>query len=598
VNLNYPKNHDNRLPFFSITIVLFSVFAFLANTYRYHLERWDDAYITFRFAEHLSSGQGLIWNINGERVEGFTSLLHVLFLACGFRVGLDPWLLSLLISLLSVFITVAILLIILWRQFGTIHPIAATFVGIYLIDISTAIHTTSGLETHVFAAILAVCLLIAFQFIENQTWLSAVGLGVLTFLSCLTRPEAVIYGGGIYLVIAIFCIFSAKNEQSSNHKTIKFFVSSIVLILLSLGYLTWKYNYFGYILPNPYYVKSNKFSFAGLSEVTDYLKHLLKWITPLMLAVIVVIIADFSQERSSFGKLKQIWREFLELCVSPKNRAKIFLVLVPPLFAIAYYSTIIHEVGGAYRFSYPTYFYILLSCALLFSFLESCVEQIKIKQFGLISIGIIWLCVLLISQKSWQTSPISPSDFNKYHSKIADALKSTGLGSEGTVLCDAAGIIPYVSGFNQVDRVGLVDNFLSGRKPVTLEERESYIWSRPIDVYVGYEPPAEENTSLPENDQTMKSRYVSEALMQRKLELIESRIFVQDPQLLHSRLRELRDNWYFLGETQSPNWDNGDLKSFIYVRRDSPNAQLLITKLKNIIDVQPKDLNLNNINKQ
>jgi arabinofuranosyltransferase len=582
----------------SLVILLFAVSVYFGGTYYNHLERWDDAYITFRFAKHFADGQGLIWNIGGEPVEGFTSFLHVIFLALGIKLGIDPWIGSLIISVISVLTTAAIMLAVVWRQFGTIHPVVAVFIGIYLIDAVTAIHTTSGLETQFFVAVICGCYFFAFLFIENRSWQSAIGLGALTFLSCLTRPEAVIYGAGLYFALFVYCLSPSQNDENGKAKFVKLFASSAVVVLLGLSYAAWKYNYYGYILPNPYYVKSNKFSLAGLSEVTDYLKHLIKWFAPLLFAGILLVFTDKLREVSALSKLKKAANEFRLLLGNSQTRAKILITLTPPLLALSYYSTIIHEVGGAFRFSYPTYFYFVLSFGIFFYLLTRSVKFSKITQLGLIASAVIWFGLLFISQKSWRISPIPTSAFNQFHTKIGEALKSTGLGAEGTILCDAAGIIPYISGFNQVDRVGLVDNFLSGRKPATPSERETYIWSRPIDVYVGFEPPAQAGAQSPENDSQMKTEYVSEILLKRKLTLVESRVFIQDPQMLHQRMRELRDNWYLLGETQSPMWKAWKLKSFIYVRRNSPNAQLLISKLKSIIELEPSQINLNDIGKQ
>ncbi|MBA2669896.1 MAG: hypothetical protein H0U67_05945, partial [Gemmatimonadetes bacterium] len=42
----------------------------------------EDAFITFRYSQHLAAGYGLgAWNIGGERVEGYTSFLWMLLLA-------------------------------------------------------------------------------------------------------------------------------------------------------------------------------------------------------------------------------------------------------------------------------------------------------------------------------------------------------------------------------------------------------------------------------------------------------------------------------------------------------------------------------------
>jgi len=37
----------------------------------------DDAYISYRYAENLARGEGLVFN-HGERVEGYSNLLYVL----------------------------------------------------------------------------------------------------------------------------------------------------------------------------------------------------------------------------------------------------------------------------------------------------------------------------------------------------------------------------------------------------------------------------------------------------------------------------------------------------------------------------------------
>lgn len=48
----------------------------------------DDAFISFRYARHLASGHGLVFNLNEPPVEGYSSLAWVLLLAAGARLGL------------------------------------------------------------------------------------------------------------------------------------------------------------------------------------------------------------------------------------------------------------------------------------------------------------------------------------------------------------------------------------------------------------------------------------------------------------------------------------------------------------------------------
>ncbi|HYN06417.1 MAG TPA: hypothetical protein VES67_03410 [Vicinamibacterales bacterium] len=49
----------------------------------------EDAYITYRFAKHLASGLGLVWNPHEAPVEGYTNFLWLLVSAGAIKVGLD-----------------------------------------------------------------------------------------------------------------------------------------------------------------------------------------------------------------------------------------------------------------------------------------------------------------------------------------------------------------------------------------------------------------------------------------------------------------------------------------------------------------------------
>src|SRR5438132_5751275 len=50
----------------------------------------DDANIFFVYAKHLAQGHGLVYNIGGEHVEGFTSFLWMLICAAAFRLAPRP----------------------------------------------------------------------------------------------------------------------------------------------------------------------------------------------------------------------------------------------------------------------------------------------------------------------------------------------------------------------------------------------------------------------------------------------------------------------------------------------------------------------------
>src|ERR687886_125857 len=54
--------------------------SFVINGERYFV-LFDDEMVSMRYARNLTHGYGLVWNPAGERVEGYTNLLWVLYMA-------------------------------------------------------------------------------------------------------------------------------------------------------------------------------------------------------------------------------------------------------------------------------------------------------------------------------------------------------------------------------------------------------------------------------------------------------------------------------------------------------------------------------------
>jgi hypothetical protein len=572
-----PAGSATRISLLSIIILGLGASLYVANVYQSRLDQWDDGYITFRYAQHLAHGQGLTWNIGGERSEGFTSLLHVAVLSLGIKAGIRPELGSVLLSVACVFATLALILKILKREVGAVHPLAALLVSVYLVDDITAVHSTSGLETQLFVLLLCAAYFVALRFVDSPSQLNATALALLVFASVLGRPEGVLFGAAVYGVLFLSTLRRGPGNGWEVRRITRLGTSAGLLVILGIAYAVTKYEYFGYLLPNPYYVKSSQISLQGLGQVLSYLKHLIIFYGPLTVGFLFLLPQE----------------TFLACLQEPQKRAKVLLTLAPPSVALAYYTTTIHEMGMAHRFSYPTNFYIVLAGAICISL---AMRSFDTHRFHLASLrwpllGLVCIGILVCLWRGWTVT--SPSDIAEYHLKIAAALRETGLGPRATVLIDAAGVIPYISGFNHVDRVGLTDNFLSGRTRSTPREREEYIWGRRPDVYVGYEPPAQVGSNSPSDDGQMKTAYVQHSLLGRTQTVITERISPQDPDVLYFRMKTLRDEWYWLGEVQWPGWRLWREKSFIYVRKDSPYFDVLVSSLQKIITVESKKVDLN-----
>jgi len=71
--------------------------------------QYDDSYITYRYAVNLANGDGMVFNA-GEHVDAASSFLFTVILAMFYKIGIPPEIMSILLSLASLFV-IAVLII-------------------------------------------------------------------------------------------------------------------------------------------------------------------------------------------------------------------------------------------------------------------------------------------------------------------------------------------------------------------------------------------------------------------------------------------------------------------------------------------------------
>ncbi|MCH2170772.1 hypothetical protein MK489_08295 [Myxococcota bacterium] len=198
----------------------------------------DDAFISFRYAENLANGQGLVFN-PGERVEGYTNFLWTLVLAGFAFAGLDPPTVSLALSLVSFGALIALVP----RVLRTAHPdfqkvgvgVAAFLVAA---QYTLASFATSGLET-MLAAMLS---LLAIERAQSRAPLASGAAGV---AAALAHPDH----GILYAVLGVALGWDRGRRR-------ELFRYGLPFVLVYLPYFLWRWNYYGSFFPNTYYAKS------------------------------------------------------------------------------------------------------------------------------------------------------------------------------------------------------------------------------------------------------------------------------------------------------------------------------------------------------
>lgn len=198
----------------------------------------DDAFISFRYADNLASGHGLVFN-PGERVEGYTNFLWTVLIAGAMRLGASPILTSVVLSLAS-FAGVLILSTRLLERLRPqpaplLLPLAAVVVASNYVMASFG---TSGLET-MFGALLV---LLALELVlAGRPLLS----GLAGIAATMAHPDHAIF----YVSLGAALLLDRQRRRELLRYAVPFAV-------VYVPYFLWRWSYYGDLFPNTYYAKS------------------------------------------------------------------------------------------------------------------------------------------------------------------------------------------------------------------------------------------------------------------------------------------------------------------------------------------------------
>ena len=210
----------------------------------------EDAYILFRYAEHLARGLGIVFNPAGPRAEGATDFLWLLGLAAGVRAGCDVAVAALGLNALGAALGAALFL----RLGGWggcpdrgSRRAAQVCVGAGLLSLcfySGALSAYLGFSSACYAAVsgLAFVLLCA---PSDRARLTLPGVGLLLGL---LRPDGVVLGVG-------FAALGALRLRRGGRRA--YGIALLVSAALGLAYFVGRATYFGLPLPLPLYVKAH-----------------------------------------------------------------------------------------------------------------------------------------------------------------------------------------------------------------------------------------------------------------------------------------------------------------------------------------------------
>lgn len=234
----------------------------------------DDANIYFVYAKNLANGYGFVYNIGGERVEGFTSLLWTLISAIAFKFFAHPEITLLIINIVLVSLGIACALNYLQSSFSDgkrIGIAGISWSAFYLLMIFTSPryitwNTTTLMENALWSTLL---LLITIFVIRDNLVPRTINYQFipLTILLFVTRPESIVWVAVFTLILFFRFTFQTNLAHASKALAPSVISSTLTLVFLTL----FRLYYFGYPLPNTFYAKVSPSFAYDLEQGTIYL---------------------------------------------------------------------------------------------------------------------------------------------------------------------------------------------------------------------------------------------------------------------------------------------------------------------------------------
>jgi arabinofuranosyltransferase len=198
----------------------------------------DDAYIAFRYADHLARGQGIVFN-PGERVEGYSDFLWVVLLAFFARGGRDLVLPAQMLGLAAAVASVGLVAVALRSVFAVTQPVVLGSACLLIAGSGyVAAWAVGGLETALFGLLLLAAWMRWAVEIESPRFRWPLA-ALLFALVAMVRAEGVL----IALGMALFhCIWAWRTRRFVLRAELVF----PVLLLILIGvYEAWRLHYYG-----------------------------------------------------------------------------------------------------------------------------------------------------------------------------------------------------------------------------------------------------------------------------------------------------------------------------------------------------------------
>jgi hypothetical protein len=204
---------------------------------------FEDAAILFRYSENVAGGWGIVYNQGGERVDGATDMLFMITQAGLITLGMPTITAAAVLNAIGLGVLVGVVVAAWMKWSGPAAGWAAAPVALILLG-PVWLYGISGFATMAFAGACAAVAFVSEVAARSGRRSHLILLGVVVAICGLERPEGFIIGGAIVLAQAV---------RVRSWRVL--LLPLAVIVPVGLAFLAWRWSYFGYPLPNPFYKK-------------------------------------------------------------------------------------------------------------------------------------------------------------------------------------------------------------------------------------------------------------------------------------------------------------------------------------------------------
>lgn len=243
----FGKSRLNVVDFIFVLLLLAIALLNGWRSYDFSGVLYEDSAILMRYSENLAHTNQIVWNVGEKPVDGATDFLFMVALAGGIKLGLSVETSALILAGAAHLLTIALVYIAtreLWKLNRAVALVAAGF----LVIGPGFVHVAAYSGTTVFAFFGVLTWYFGLRYaLVNQSNSNAIWFAVSGLLAGLTRPEGVFLAG--FMALAVLFYLGLR-------KSIRLLAASVIIFGVFGGaYFLWRWAYFGYPLPNPFYKK-------------------------------------------------------------------------------------------------------------------------------------------------------------------------------------------------------------------------------------------------------------------------------------------------------------------------------------------------------